>query len=55
MRRWLQGDLKPAVEGAAEMEGAVERGFTRLFVRMLGLPSRRFQIRTDAFDFLGGR
>ncbi len=46
LQRWLQGDLGPAVTGDEDMEGAMARGFRRLFVRMLGLPARRFQVRS---------
>lgn len=51
LRRWLSGDL--ASGAAGDTEGAVTRGVRRLFVRALGLPTRRLRLRTDAFDFKG--
>ncbi|TVR57345.1 MAG: DUF4390 domain-containing protein [Gemmatimonadales bacterium] len=50
LRRWLQGDLGPAVEGREEVRGAVGRGLRRLLVRALGLPVQRYQTRTATFD-----
>ena len=50
LRRWLQGDLGPAVEGREEVRGAVGRGLRRLLVRALGLPVKRYQTRTATFD-----
>lgn len=51
LQRWLRGELGPAVSGQREMEGAVNRGLRRLFIRMLGLPVRRYQTRTPSFDY----
>ncbi|MEK9499804.1 hypothetical protein [Gaopeijia maritima] len=51
LRRWLSGDLASGTQG--DSEGAVTRGVRRLFVRALGLPTRRLRLRTDAFDFEG--
>ncbi|MEQ9569130.1 MAG: DUF4390 domain-containing protein [Longimicrobiales bacterium] len=53
LRRWLSGDLAPAVGGDADVDGAVARGVRRLFVRALGLPTRRVRLRTEAFTFEG--
>jgi hypothetical protein len=50
LRRWLRGDLGPAVEGREEVGGAVGRGLRRLLVRALGLPVQRYQTRTATFD-----
>lgn len=50
LRRWLQGDLGPAVDADNPVGGAFGRGVRRLFVRALGLPTLRFQARTDEFD-----
>lgn len=51
LRRWLQGDLGPALEGRRqEASGAVGRGLRRLLVRVLGLPVQRYQTRTATFD-----
>jgi hypothetical protein len=53
LRRWLQGDLGPAVDADNPVGGAFGRGVRRLFVRALGLPTLRFQARTDEFDWGG--
>jgi hypothetical protein len=53
LRRWLQGDLAPAVEGDRGVGSAVGRGFGRLLVRILGLPTDRFQARSPTFDYPG--
>jgi hypothetical protein len=53
LRRWLRGDLAPAVEGDARVGSAVGRGFQRLLVRVLGLPAERFQARSRTFEFPG--
>lgn len=50
LQRWLHGDLAPAVAGQDNVENAVGRGVRRALVRMLGLPARRFQVRTPMFD-----
>ncbi|TVP79227.1 MAG: hypothetical protein EA352_00905 [Gemmatimonadales bacterium] len=50
LRRWLQGDLGPAVEGGTEVGGAVGRGLRRLLVRVLGLPVQRYEARTRSFS-----
>jgi hypothetical protein len=54
LQRWLQGDLAPVVAGEEDMEGALGRGFRRIFVRMLGLPARRFQLRSPRFEISEG-
>jgi hypothetical protein len=54
LQRWLRGDLAPAVAGEQDVEGAVARGVRRLFVRALGLPTRRLRLRTPTFEFGGG-
>lgn len=56
LRRWLRGDLA-AGQSANETDGVVGRGVRRLFVRALGLPTRRVRLRTPAFSFpeLGSR
>lgn len=53
LQRWLQGELRPAVVGEEDVGGAVARGFRRVLVRMLGLPARKFQVRSPTFQ-LGG-
>ncbi|HEX6924312.1 MAG TPA: DUF4390 domain-containing protein [Longimicrobiaceae bacterium] len=49
LRRWLQGDVGPAVEGRASPESAVESGLRRLLVRVIGLPTRRLEARSGTF------
>lgn len=50
LQRWLQGELGPAVTGEEDVGGAMARGVRRLLVRMLGLPARRFQVRSPTFQ-----
>lgn len=50
LERWLQGDLGPAVTGEEDVGGALAKGFRRVLVRMLGLPARKFQIRSPSFE-----
>lgn len=49
LQRWLRGELGPAVRGDSDVEGAVARGFRRLFARVLGLPTRRVDLRSSTF------
>ena len=51
MERWLRGASEE--EPDEDDRGALSRGVQRLFVRALGLPSRRLQRRTRAFDWRG--
>lgn len=51
LQRWLQGDLAPAMEEGDPVGGAVGRGVRRVFVRILGLPTQRFEARSAAFDW----
>ncbi len=53
LRRWLRGDLAEGVDDPTD-DGAVGRGVRQLFVRALGLPTRRVRLRTPAFDFGNG-
>jgi len=56
LQRWLKGDLAPVVAGDRDVEGALASGFRRLFVRLLGLPARRFQVQSPSFRIEeGGR
>lgn len=50
LQRWLRGDLAPAVAGREEVGSAMGRGLGRFFVRVLGLPARRFKLRTEKFE-----
>jgi hypothetical protein len=47
LRRWLRGESASAEAGRAPR--GVERGVRRIFVRLLGLPSRRYEARTAIF------
>jgi hypothetical protein len=47
LRRWLRGEARPAEAGRPPR--GVERGVRRIFVRLLGLPSRRYEARTAIF------
>jgi hypothetical protein len=49
LQRWLQGELAPVVAGEGDVESALARGFRRVFVRMLGLPAKRFQVQSPSF------
>jgi len=51
LQRWLRGDLAPAVRGERSPGTAVGRGVHRMVVRMLGIPARRYRMRTEAFEF----
>lgn len=51
LRRWLQGEIGPVVEGERDMGSALERGMKRALVRALRLPARRLRIRTDPFEY----
>jgi hypothetical protein len=50
LRRWLRGDVGPAVEGRASPESAVESGLRRVLVRVIGLPTRRMEARSGTFS-----
>jgi len=49
LRLWLRGEGRPALEGRTPVGRAVTRGARRLFVRVLGLPTRRFEARSPPF------
>ncbi len=50
LERWLSGEVQPAVEGRGSVAGALERGLGRLFVRVIGLPTRQYEARTGTFE-----
>jgi len=50
LQRWLKGDLASAVAGSEKVETAVGRGMRRVLVRMLGLPAKRFRVKTASFQ-----
>jgi len=49
LQRWLRGELGPAVSGERSIGSAMGEGAKRLLIRMLGLPSRRIEARSDRF------
>lgn len=50
LERWLRGELRPAVGGQSPVSSALADGVRRLFVRVLGMPSRRFETRSPRFE-----
>jgi hypothetical protein len=49
LERWLHGELEPAVRGGGSVTGAIGTGLKRLLVRVLGLPARRYETRSEPF------
>ena len=49
LQRWLKGEARPAVEGERPVMRAVERGLKRAFVRIIRLPTRRYEARSPTF------
>lgn len=49
LQRWLRGEAQPAVEGRRSVGRAVESGVRRALVRILGLPTRRYEARSPVF------
>jgi hypothetical protein len=49
LERWLKGQLQPAVSGERSITGAIGQGARRLFMRVLALPERRFEGRSNRF------
>jgi hypothetical protein len=49
LQRWLRGEIQPAVSGNRSVGGAVSEGARRLMIRVLRLPDRRFEARSDRF------
>ena len=50
LQRWLRGDLSPSAADAREDETSMGRGFRKLLVRILGLPARRYRLRSPTFE-----
>lgn len=50
LERWLRGELPSSIEEGGGLDGAITRGLGRILVRALGLPTRRIQLRSTAFD-----
>ncbi|CAN5772046.1 hypothetical protein BH23GEM10_BH23GEM10_13510 [soil metagenome] len=49
LERWLQGELQPAVRGQRSVSGALGQGARRLMLRLLDLPTHRYDARTGRF------
>jgi hypothetical protein len=49
LRRWLRGEVAPAIGGRSSPEAAVGSGMSRLLVRVLGLPERSYDARSETF------
>lgn len=49
LERWLRGELEPAVRRGRSVTGAIGTGLKRLLVRVLGLPARRYEARSEPF------
>lgn len=49
LERWLRGELQPAVRGGRSVGEAVGTGVKRLLLRVLDVPARRYQARSDRF------
>jgi hypothetical protein len=50
LERWLQGELQPAVSGQRSVPAAVGQGARRLMLRLLDLPQRRIDARSERFQ-----
>lgn len=49
LEQWLRGQLEPAVRGSRPVTGALGSGLKRVLIRVLDLPARRYQARSDRF------
>jgi hypothetical protein len=49
LERWLKGELQPAVTGDRSITGAIGQGARRLLIRVLSLPERRLEARSERF------
>ncbi len=50
LRNWLKGDLGPAVGSGGSLPKALEDGAKRALIRVLGLPARVYDARSQVFD-----
>lgn len=50
LQRWLRGEARPAVEGRRSVGRAVESGLRRAMVRVIGLPTRKYEARSPTFS-----
>ena len=53
LQRWLRGDLATGARADDEVGTVVGRGVHRVMVRVLGIPARRYRVRTQPFTFEG--
>lgn len=51
LRRWLRGEMAPAIGSDGNVGSALGRGVLRLFVRALDLPAQRVEARTPRFTW----
>jgi hypothetical protein len=51
LERWLQGELQPAVKGQRSLPNALGQGAKRLMLRLLDMPTRRYDTRSERFRF----
>lgn len=49
LERWLRGELEPAVRGRRSVRAAIGTGLKRFLIRILGLPARRYEVRSEPF------
>lgn len=49
LERWLQGEFQPAVAGDRSVTGALGEGAKRLLVRILSMPNRKVEVKSDRF------
>lgn len=49
LEQWLRGELEPAVRGRGSITGALGTGLKRALIRVLDLPARRYQARSEPF------
>lgn len=50
LQRWLRGEARPAVEGRRSVGRAVESGLRRALVRVIGMPTRKYEARSATFS-----
>jgi hypothetical protein len=49
LRRWMNGELRPAIRGERNPGTALARGLETLFVRLLGVQKRQYEARSPSF------
>lgn len=50
LERWLKGELKPAVSGDHSIPDAIGEGAKRLLIRVLALPNRTLELKSERFQ-----